>query len=155
MFRIVRSAKTLSSVSARRFAATSHKTPAPNALEADAGALATRVHHTMTLSLAVLTPVYFLIPDPQSGFFGKMFGVLLTANITAHSWIGLNYVCTDYVPKISRSLLGPSRVVVAGLCLVTMLGMSKIAVASPGGIKGCVKGVWNGTSKKKEGEFTY
>jgi succinate dehydrogenase hydrophobic anchor subunit len=110
-------------------------------LEADSGPLATRVHHTMSLSLAILAPAYFMAPD--DGMFGKVFGVALSTNIAAHSWIGMNYVVTDYVPKISKSLLGPARVFNAGLAGVTLLGLSYIAVSSKGGIKGCVKGLWN------------
>lgn len=118
-------------------------------LAADSGALATHAHHTMNLALAILTPVYFLIPESYSdGFFGKTFGVLLSANITAHSWIGLNYVATDYVPKVSKALLPPARMAIAGMSLVTFLGMSRLAVGSPGGIKGCIKGLWNPPKKE-------
>lgn len=125
------------------------------ALEGDSlGTLATRGHHAMTTSLAVLTPLYFMVPDSYTdGFMNKMFGVLLTANITAHSWIGLNYVCTDYVPKVSKALLGPSRYVNAALAVVTFLGMSKMAIMSPGGIKGVVKGLWDKDTKKKDLDF--
>jgi succinate dehydrogenase hydrophobic anchor subunit len=113
-------------------------------LAADSGALATHGHHTMNLALAVLAPIYFITPESYSdGFFGKTFGILLSANITAHSWIGLNYVATDYVPKVSKALLGPARMAIAGMSFVTFLGLSRIAVGSPGGIKGCVKGLWN------------
>jgi len=125
----------------------------PGPLEADAGPLATRVHHTMTLALAALTPLYFMVPEKYSdGLFNKTFGLLLTANITAHSWIGMNYVATDYVPKVSKALLGPTRYFNAGLAVVTFLGMAKMALWSPGGIKGVVKGIWN-PKKKGEGEF--
>lgn len=122
-------------------------------LEADAGALATRAHHAMTLSLAVATPIVFLVPDRYTdGAMNKMFGCALSVNIAAHSWIGLNYVATDYVPKLSKAMLGPARFVNAGIAIVTLLGMSKIALMSPGGIKGAVKGVWNG---KKKDKFEY
>ena len=128
-------------------------------MEADAGALATRVHHHMTTSLAVLTPIYFLTPDSMTdGAFSKMFGLFLTANITAHSWIGLNYVATDYVPKVSKALLGPARVFNFGLAVVTMLGVGRIAVSSPGGIKGAIKGLWNPPEelqKKQSGQFDF
>lgn len=106
----------------------------------------------MTFSLAILTPLYFMVPDSMTdGTFNKTFGLLLSANITAHSWVGLNYVITDYVPKISKAMLGPARIVNVGLAVITMLGMSKIALSSKGGIKGVVKGVWN--PKNKEPAF--
>jgi succinate dehydrogenase hydrophobic anchor subunit len=120
-----------------------------NVLEADSGALATHAHHAMNLALAVLAPVYFLVPDSYTdGFFNKAFGVLLSANVTAHSWVGLNYVATDYVPKVSKALLPPARIVIAGMSFVTFFGLSSIAVGSPGGIKGCLKGLWNPPKKE-------
>jgi len=70
-------------------------------LEGDTGKLGTRIHHAMTTGLAVLTPVYMLTPDSYTdGALSKAFGVLLSVSISAHSWIGLNYVCRDYVPKV-------------------------------------------------------
>lgn len=120
-------------------------------LEGDAGALATRVHHTMTMFLAVATPFIFTIPDRWvDSNMNKFFGVLLAVNISAHSWIGLNYVATDYVPKISKTLLGPFRYVNAGIGIVTLLGLTRIALAD-GSIKGAIKGLWN-PKKTDEGK---
>jgi succinate dehydrogenase hydrophobic anchor subunit len=131
------------SAARRKFAAPS------GPLEADAGGLATHTYHAITTSLLALAPAYFLVPDSYTdGILNKVFGVGISAVITAHSWIGMNYVCTDYVPKVSRALLGPSRIFNAGLAVVTFLGLSRIAVASPGGIKGCVKGLWNPPKKE-------
>jgi succinate dehydrogenase hydrophobic anchor subunit len=116
----------------------------PSVLEADAGALATRAHHTMTTALAVLTPIVFLVPDSYTdGFVNKSLGVFFSANVAAHSWVGLNYVATDYVPKISKALMGPARIVNVGIAIVTLVGLSKISIMSPGGLKGAVKGLWN------------
>jgi succinate dehydrogenase hydrophobic anchor subunit len=118
----------------------SAKAPAP--LEADSGRWATHVHHAMTLGLAVATPIYFMIPESSAnGAIGTAAGLALTTTISAHSWIGLNYVCTDYVPKISKALLGPSRFVSAGIAIVTLLGMGKMCF-SPGGIKGVLYALW-------------
>jgi len=55
----------------------------------------------------------------------------------------MNYVATDYVPKVSKKLLGPARIFNAGLCGITLLGLTKMSLTSPGGIKGAVKGLWN------------
>jgi hypothetical protein len=120
----------------------------------DEGTMATRGHHVVTTSLAVLTPIFFLLPS--DGVLSKTFGLCLTAAITAHSWIGLNYVITDYVPKVSKALVGPARTVSAGLCLITLVGIGKISVTSPGGIPAVVKGVWNpkaASDKKNKLEF--
>lgn len=123
-------------------------------LDADAGALGTRVHHAMTTGLAFLTPLLFVVPDKYTdGAVNKTIGVLLSVNIAAHSWIGMNYVCRDYVPKISYALLGPAKFFNAGLAAVTLLGMIKICVMSPGGLKGVVKSLWVAKPKKNEFEF--
>jgi succinate dehydrogenase hydrophobic anchor subunit len=118
-------------------------------LAADTGPLATHAYHAMTTALLGLAPAYFLVPDSYTdGIFNKIFGVGLSATISAHSWIGMNYVCTDYVPKVSKALLGPARIVNAGFAVVTFLGLSRIAVSSKGGIKGCIKGLWNPPKKE-------
>eukprot|EP00543_Licmophora_paradoxa_P015000 CAMPEP_0202472842 /NCGR_PEP_ID=MMETSP1360-20130828/89079_1 /ASSEMBLY_ACC=CAM_ASM_000848 /TAXON_ID=515479 /ORGANISM="Licmophora paradoxa, Strain CCMP2313" /LENGTH=51 /DNA_ID=CAMNT_0049099513 /DNA_START=92 /DNA_END=244 /DNA_ORIENTATION=+ len=44
------------------------------------------------------------------GIVNQVFGGVMAVVVAGHSWIGLNYVATDYVPKINKSLLGPSRV---------------------------------------------
>lgn len=112
--------------------------------EADSGALATHAHHTMTLSLVVLTPLYFLVPaSATDGIFDKAFGLLLTTNISAHSWVGLNYVATDYVPKFSKALTGPARIFNVGIVAVTFLGLSRVSLQSEGGIRGVLSGLWN------------
>jgi hypothetical protein len=125
-----------------------------SALEGDAGTMGTRIHHGVTSGLAVLTPLYFLTPDSYTdGKVSKAFGLFLSATIAAHSWIGLNYVCRDYVPKISAKLLGPARVATLGLSAITLLGMAKISTGSPGGLKGLVKGLWKGKPKKEAQDF--
>jgi len=92
-----------------------------------------------------------MVPESYSdGMVGKSLGAILAVNISAHSWIGLNYVVTDYVPKISKKLMGPARIVSAGIGLVTLLGLGKIALMTEGGLKGTLKGLW--TPKKVEEE---
>lgn len=120
---------------ARRFASKS------SPLEADSGGLATRAHHGMIVALTALTPVYFILPEESSVSRGM--GVVVAGTIAAHSWIGLNYVATDYVPKISKKLLGPARIFNAALAVITFAGLTKMSLSSPGGIKGAVKGLWN------------
>mmetsp|Transcript_9673 Transcript_9673/g.23680 ORF Transcript_9673/g.23680 Transcript_9673/m.23680 type:complete len:153 (-) Transcript_9673:237-695(-) len=118
--------------------------PSSSPLNADSGTIGTHVHHNLNLGLAVLAPVWFLMPDSYSdGYIGKGFGVILAGNISAHSWIGMNYVATDYVPKVSKALLGPCRVAIAGMTAVTFLGLARVSIQSEGGIKGCIKGLWD------------
>lgn len=124
----------------------SAKAPAP--LEADSGKMGTHIHHTLNMVLAVATPIYFLIPESSAnGVVGTTVGLAWVSAVTAHSWIGLNYVCTDYVPKVSKALLGPSRYVNVGIAVITFLGMGKMCLA-PGGIKGVLFALWRPKEKK-------
>lgn len=119
-------------------------------LEADSGGLATHTHHAMTTFLAVATPIFFAVPDRWvDGNMNKAFGIIMAINISAHSWIGLNYVATDYVPKLSKALLGPARIVNAGIGAITLLGLCRIALAD-GSIKGAIKGLWNPPKKEQK-----
>lgn len=116
-----------------------------SALDGDSGNLATHVHHGMTVFLVGATPVVFLLPDSYTdGVVGNIFGGVVAATVAAHSWIGLNYVATDYVPKISKALIGPARMVNFGVGFITLVGLGKIAVNGKGGIKATIKGLWTG-----------
>ncbi len=144
------SSRLLRSRCTARLGGNKFSTKATNPLEADSGSFGTHIHHSMMAVLAVATPLYFMVPDEYSdGALNKLFGVALSFYIAGHSWIGLNYVCVDYVPKISKSLLGPSRYVSAGLAGVTLLGLLRISVQSKGGIKGMIKGLWNPKKAEK------
>lgn len=72
----------------------------------------------------------------------KMVGLLLAVNVSAHSWIGLNYVVTDYVPKVSKAMVGPTRVLSAAIGAVTLIGLGKVATNGKGGMKGAALGLW-------------
>ncbi|GKY95605.1 hypothetical protein MPSEU_000521800 [Mayamaea pseudoterrestris] len=122
-------------------------------LEADTGPWATRIHHTAMVLLGVGAPIYYFVPDTMSDTkLNKAFGVAVSGFIAFHSWIGLNYVAADYVPKVSKALLPPTRFAIAGMCAITFLGMAKASVYSPGGLKGIIKGPWS-TKKSKDAEF--
>jgi len=96
------------------------------------------------------TPIMFLMPDSMTdGFVDKTFGLLIAGNVATHSWVGLNYVARDYVPKISKGLLPPARVLCAAVSVLTFVGMGRVAIASPGGLKACVKGLWNPKPKEQ------
>ena len=116
----------------------------------DEGFVGTKLHHHANTVLAVLFPMAILGTDADSDF-GKGIGLLTAGYISMHSYIGLNYVVTDYIPKfLSKGAVGPSRVVVTGLSLVTFAGMSKMALYSPGGIPAVVKGLWNPKATEKK-----
>ena len=125
-----------------RMLASSAKPHSP--LEADTGRLGTHQHHLLTTILLLATPVYALVPleDVGGQSLRKLFDGLLAGSITMHSWVGLNYVATDYVPKLSKALLGPARIVNAALAVTTFVGLARIALNDKGGIKACVTGLW-------------
>ena len=87
--------------------------------------------------------------DPDTSF-GQGLGVITSAYICVHSYIGLNYVITDYVPKISKKMVGPSRAVSLAISALTFAGLSKVALSSPGGLPGVVKGLWTGEAAVEE-----
>ena len=62
----------------------------------------------------------------------------------------LNYVATDYVPKISKALIGPARIFNVVLGVVTFVGLSKIALNDRGGIKGMIMGLWRPDASSEE-----
>ena len=122
---------------------TTPKRPPPSLLAGDAGTKATHLHHSLTSFLAVTTPLYFLLPSSYTdGTFDVAFGSLFATVVASHSWIGMNYVATDYVPKISKGLVGPARVANAALGVVTLVGLGLVATNGKGGIKGAVLGLW-------------
>ena len=103
----------------------------------------------MTTFLALTTPLYLLTPSSYTdGMVDKSFGLLFSTVMAGHSWIGMNYVATDYIPKISKGLVGPARVGNAILAGVTFLGLAKISVNGKGGLRGTVGSLWR--PKKKE-----
>ena len=94
--------QTLARPSTRNAVKSAYRKFSASPLEADSGGLATRAHHAMTLSLVVATPLYLVLP--QDSGVSRGLGVVLSGTVAAHSWIGLNYVATDYVPKGKRAL---------------------------------------------------
>lgn len=116
-------------------------------LQGDAGNIATHIHHKMTTFLAVVTPLYLfapesVIPSNEESTLNKCLGTLLAANVSAHSWIGMNYVVTDYVPKVNKAMVGPARAIVAAMSGITLLGLTKLALFEKGGIKGSITALW-------------
>lgn len=125
----------------------------PSWLEGDRGTLGTKIYHSMNLVLAAMVPVYFLTPERYTnGYISKTIGFLMATSISLHTYIGLNYVCRDYVPKISSKLLGPARIVTAAFSFIMLVGMSKIAFYSPNGIKGIISGLWISSKTIKKNE---
>jgi hypothetical protein len=120
-----------------------------NPINADAGPLATRIYHSLTTSLLFLSPLYCIMPMSWSRdtILGKTFEMMVATMITVHSWIGLNYVATDYVPKISKALLLPARYMTAGMSVITLFGLYRIILFG-GGIKHVITELWNREPKR-------
>ena len=116
-------------------------------LAGDAGTKATHLHHKLTTALAFATPLYLLAPLSDASMINKAFGLGIATVTAGHSWIGLNYVATDYIPKISKSLVGPARLVNAALAILTFVGLGRIALNDAGGIRGTVLGLWTRAEK--------
>ena len=74
--------------------------------------------------------------------------VVLGLALPLHAHIGMNYVITDYVPKLSRKAVGPARVFMVGVTGATVLGLMKVNFMGDG-ITTTVKGLWTGTGEKK------
>eukprot|EP00573_Skeletonema_grethae_P003133 CAMPEP_0201685664 /NCGR_PEP_ID=MMETSP0578-20130828/362_1 /ASSEMBLY_ACC=CAM_ASM_000663 /TAXON_ID=267565 /ORGANISM="Skeletonema grethea, Strain CCMP 1804" /LENGTH=151 /DNA_ID=CAMNT_0048169601 /DNA_START=47 /DNA_END=502 /DNA_ORIENTATION=+ len=120
-----------------------------SALAGDTGRKATHLHHAMTSFLAIAAPIVMFTPDSYTdGMINQGFGMLVATTVSAHSWIGMNYVATDYVPKVSKALVGPARMFNLGLGLVTFVGLGKIALNGKGGVKGAIKGLWRPQQKE-------
>merc|ERR1719164_33555 len=98
-------------------------------IKADHSSSSLRLMHKTNIVCMALTPVVFILPDilPASmGGLTTIGNVILGVVFPLHGHIGMAGVLSDYVPKVSKSLLGPSRLVLAGFTTVTILGLLKL-----------------------------
>ena len=119
-------------------------------MNGDSGGVATHFHHHLTTGLVGLAPVVFVLPSSWE-VANQLVGTVVAASVAGHSWIGLNYVVTDYVPKVNKALLGPARVINAAVGLVTFVGLTAIAFnhkRNGGGIPGTISALWKNTKPK-------
>ena len=115
-----------------------------NFLNADSGSMATSIYHRVNTATLVLTPIAFLVPSSLSLPVDLSLGVLFPV----HGHIGLNYVVTDYLPKIAPiSMLPAARMAVMGITGVTALGLLKINVMG-GGITKTLRSLWSKPDSK-------
>mmetsp|Transcript_11208 Transcript_11208/g.15777 ORF Transcript_11208/g.15777 Transcript_11208/m.15777 type:complete len:180 (+) Transcript_11208:43-582(+) len=134
----------LSSYRFKSSSSTSNATSSP--LQADNGYFGTHTYHKISSLLAVMTPVYFFAPEsliPTDGTVDAVCGTILGTSVALHSWTGLNYVSTDYIPKVSKAMLGPARFLTAGFGLLTLVGLVKVANNGCGGLRGTLTALWS------------
>ena len=88
-----------------------------------------------------------IIPDQSISLF-------VATAVARHSWIGMNYVATNYVLKISKGLVGPVRIFNAALGMIIFVGMTgKIAVNGEGDVKGAVRLLWRSKAVENKMRF--
>ncbi|GMI54389.1 hypothetical protein TeGR_g10095 [Tetraparma gracilis] len=91
-----------------------------------------------------LAPVCFAV-SPSA--VSMPLDVALGLALPLHAHIGMNYVITDYVPKISKGLTGPARVLQLLFTAVTVAGLLNLNVRGEG-MTETVKKLWRGKEKK-------
>ena len=94
-----------------------------------------------------LTPLAFGL---SSSPFILPLDVVRGVALPFHAHVGLNYVITDYVPKVSHSLTTPARVVMLVATGCTVLGIAKLNFMGEG-LTNTVLGLWRGDKKKDAG----
>ncbi|GMH86272.1 hypothetical protein TrST_g6911 [Triparma strigata] len=115
-------------------------------LKSDEGPLSTSTYHKVNMLIMGLTPVAFALSPSK---LNLPIDVLLGLALPLHAHIGMSYVITDYVPKISKSLTGPARVLLLGLTGVTTVGLLKLNIFGDG-MTETVKSLWRGKKKLEE-----
>ena len=108
------------------------------AADAEVG-LAVKLYHRVNLALLGATPIALAT---DSTFLSFPVDMGLAVMFPLHGHIGMNYVITDYVPKLfSKAAVGPARAIMVGVTGATMLGLTKLNVEGPG-ITGTLKALW-------------
>ena len=103
------------------------------AADAEVG-LAVKVYHRVNLALLGATPVALAT---SNSFLSFPVDMGLAIMFPLHGHIGMNYVITDYVPKLlSKAAVGPARAVMVGVT-GTMLGLTNSI--SRAGVTGTLK----------------
>ena len=93
----------------------------------------------MNLGLLGLTPLAIASEGSSLSFPVDM---ALAVAFPLHGHIGMNYVITDYIPKLfGNAARGPSRIIMRGITGLTTLGLVKLNVEGPG-ITGALKALW-------------
>ena len=92
-----------------------------------------------------LSPLMLVLPD--SGAATTVFNTVLGVVLPIHGHIGMTGVLTDYVPKLSKGALGPSRALMLAFTGITVVGLLKYNLAGDGMTKS-LKQLWRGEVKE-------
>ncbi|KAJ8613802.1 hypothetical protein CTAYLR_004906 [Chrysophaeum taylorii] len=107
-------------------------------IRADEGVLGVRVYHMLNLGVLWLTPVALVSPPPLT----SICDTIIALAFPIHGHIGMNYVLTDYVPKVfGKGARGPARVIMLGVTTATTAGLLKLNMDGPG-VTGALKALW-------------
>ncbi|GMI08814.1 hypothetical protein TrLO_g10169 [Triparma laevis f. longispina] len=109
-------------------------------LKSDEGPLSTSTYHKVNMLIMGLTPLAFAL---SPSIINLPVDLLLGLALPLHAHIGMSYVITDYVPKLSKGLMGPARVALLGLTGVTTVGLLKVNIMGEG-MTETVKSLWRG-----------
>ena len=109
-------------------------------LAADSGnEVGVKLYHKVNLGLLGLTPLAIASEGSALSFPVDM---ALAVAFPLHGHIGMNYVITDYIPKLfGNAARGPARIIMCGVTGLTTLGLVKLNIEGPG-ITGSLKALW-------------
>lgn len=103
----------------------------------------THYFHNTGYALIFIVPVSFAI---SPSIFNLPLDLALGFMFPLHSFIGCNYVISDYVPKALR---GPMRMFVLGATVITLAGLLRLNITG-GGITNAIKSMWADPPKKSK-----
>eukprot|EP00617_Octactis_speculum_P014674 CAMPEP_0185744666 /NCGR_PEP_ID=MMETSP1174-20130828/2808_1 /TAXON_ID=35687 /ORGANISM="Dictyocha speculum, Strain CCMP1381" /LENGTH=110 /DNA_ID=CAMNT_0028418187 /DNA_START=124 /DNA_END=456 /DNA_ORIENTATION=+ len=110
--------------------------------------MATSYYHHLNLGLVVLTPAVFVVSS-YSPYISFPLDLFLGLALPLHGHIGMNYVLTDYIPKVfGKAGRGPAKIVMLGITGLTMVGLTKLNIEGPG-ITKVTKMLWCSPESKK------
>ena len=116
----------------------SSKTDPISLVGADQSMAMQNIFHKTSLSLLVITPIAFLVPQQMT----MPFDILMAIAFPLHAHIGLNWIITDYLPGVGPK--GALRYGLVGVTAVTLLGLLKVSTGKDG-LVGTVKATWKGS----------
>merc|ERR1711998_470214 len=100
-------------------------------LKADYSKPMMNIFHKSNIACMALFPFALALPD-SFVYTSMVFNTAVGLAFPLHGHIGFSGMLTDYVPKVNKSLLGPSRAALLGITTVTTLGLLKLNLTGDG-----------------------